>query len=96
MLLVTPGRESAIENIRIAVSEGRFNDKTEPFDPQWDPEALKADIRARQEQFLKDTRAVRSYKGAIKKLIAMAARLTGSEQSFRSLIDTRMELRLCS
>ncbi|MBO4624099.1 MAG: glycosyltransferase family 8 protein [Bacteroidales bacterium] len=57
---------------------------------------FEADIRARQEQFLKDTKAVRSYKGAIKKLIAMAARLTGSEQSFRSLIDTRMELRLCS
>lgn len=44
MLLVTPGRESAIENIRKAASEGRFNDKTEPFDPQWDPEALRADI----------------------------------------------------
>ena len=44
MLLVTPGREAAIENIRQAAREGRFNDKTEPFDPQWDPEALKADI----------------------------------------------------
>jgi len=44
MLLVTPGRESAIENICIAVSEGRFNDKTEPFDPEWDPDALRADI----------------------------------------------------
>ena len=44
MLLVTPGREQAIENIRRAVAEGRFNDKTEPFDPQWDPEALKANI----------------------------------------------------
>ena len=44
MLLVTPGRERAIENIRRAAGEGRFNDKTEPFDPQWDPEALKADI----------------------------------------------------
>lgn len=44
MLLVTPGREQAIENIRRAAGEGRFNDKTEPFDPQWDPEALKADI----------------------------------------------------
>lgn len=44
MLLVTPGREQAIENIRLAVAEGRFNDKTEPFDPQWEPEALKADI----------------------------------------------------
>lgn len=44
MLLVTPGRETAIENIRKAASEGRFNDKTEPFDPQIAPEALKADI----------------------------------------------------
>ena len=44
MLLVMPGREQAIENIRRAAAEGRFNDKTEPFDPQWDPEALKADI----------------------------------------------------
>ena len=44
MLLVTPGREAAIENIRKAAAEGRFNDKTEPFDPQWDAEALTADI----------------------------------------------------
>lgn len=44
MLLVTPGRAQAIENIRRAAEEGRFNDKTEPFDPQWSPEALKADI----------------------------------------------------
>lgn len=44
MLLVPPGRELAIENIRQAVAEGRFNDKTEPFDPQWEPQALKADI----------------------------------------------------
>ena len=44
MLLVTPGREQAIENIRRAALEGRFNDKTEPFDPSPDPAALKADI----------------------------------------------------
>jgi 1-acyl-sn-glycerol-3-phosphate acyltransferase len=44
MLLVTPGRKEAIDNIRKAASEGRFNDKTEPFDPEWDPEALKTDI----------------------------------------------------
>lgn len=44
MLLVTPGREQAIENIRRAAQEGRFNDKTEPFDPEISPEALKADI----------------------------------------------------
>lgn len=44
MLLVTPGRELAIENIRRATQEGRFNDKTEPFDPEISPDALKADI----------------------------------------------------
>lgn len=44
MLLVTPGREEAIRNIRRAVAEGRFNDKTEPFDPEWEPSALKENI----------------------------------------------------
>ena len=44
MLLVTPGREAAIDNIRRAAAEGRFNDKTEPFDPEWEREALKANI----------------------------------------------------
>ncbi len=44
MLLVTPGRETAIDNIRKAVAEGRFNDAVEPFDPDISPQALKADI----------------------------------------------------
>ena len=44
MLLVTPGREAAIANIRRAAEESRFNDKTEPFDPQWDPDRLKRNI----------------------------------------------------
>ena len=44
MLLVTPGRKAAIDNIRKAAAEGRFNDKTEPFDPQWERDALKANI----------------------------------------------------
>jgi len=44
MLLVTPGRDIAVQNICRAAAEGRFNDKTEPFDPDWEPEALKADI----------------------------------------------------
>lgn len=44
MLLVTPGREEAIRNIRQAAEEGRFNDKTEPFDPDWEPSALKENI----------------------------------------------------
>lgn len=44
MLLVTPERATAIDNIRRAVAEGRFNDSVEPLDPVLDPEVLKADI----------------------------------------------------
>lgn len=55
-----------------------------------------AEIRSRRTHFLQDTTAVRTYKGGIRKLIKMAARLTRSEQSFRSIINSRMELRLCS
>lgn len=46
MLLVPPGREQAIEAIRKAASEGRFSDKTEPFDPVWDPKQLQDNILA--------------------------------------------------
>ena len=44
MLLVAPERPAAIENIRRASAEGRFNDSVEPLDPVLDPEELKADI----------------------------------------------------
>ncbi|MBQ9892842.1 MAG: 1-acyl-sn-glycerol-3-phosphate acyltransferase [Bacteroidales bacterium] len=44
MLLVTPGRDKAIENIRLCAAEGRFNDKTEPYDPKTDPAILKENI----------------------------------------------------
>lgn len=44
MLLVTPGRDEAIANIRRAAAEGRLNDKTEPFDPEWPADELKANI----------------------------------------------------
>ena len=57
---------------------------------------FEAEIRARQSAFLQDGKAVRNYKGAIKRLIAMAARLTRSELSFRTLVNQRQELRLCS
>ncbi len=49
-----------------------------------------------QKQFLQDTAAVRSYKSGIRKLIKMAARLTRSEESFRTIVQDRKELRLCS
>ena len=55
-----------------------------------------AEIRARKEAFLQDAAAVKQYKGAVRRLIRMAARLTRSERSFRSLIESRQELRLCS
>lgn len=54
------------------------------------------EILARKKAFLMNPEAVRTYRGAIKKLIRMAARLTRSELSFRSIISTRQELRLCS
>ncbi len=46
MLLVPPGREQAIAAIRQAAAEGRFNDKTEPFDPVWEPQKLQDNILA--------------------------------------------------
>lgn len=46
MLLVPPGREKAIAAIRQAAAEGRFSDKTEPFDPVWDPKKLQDNILA--------------------------------------------------
>ena len=44
MLLNTPGRLEAIANISKAAAEGRFNDKTEPFDPQLPQDELKKRI----------------------------------------------------
>ena len=55
-----------------------------------------AEIRARQKAFLQDAEAVKNYKGAIRKLVRMAARLTKAPVSFRSLIQERQVLRLCS
>lgn len=55
-----------------------------------------ADIRARRNAFLQDTDAMKNYKGAIGKLIRMAARLAKAPVSFRSLIEARPALRLCS
>lgn len=55
-----------------------------------------AEIRTRRRTFLQDSKAVKAYKGAIGRLIRMAARLTRSELSFRSIIGQGMELRLCS
>ena len=39
---------------------------------------------------------MKNYKGAIGKLIRMAARLAKAPVSFRSLIEARPALRLCS
>lgn len=55
-----------------------------------------AEIKARRRAFLQDSAAVKQYKGEVRRLIRMAARLTRSERSFRSLIESRQELRLCS
>ena len=50
MLLTLPGREEAIRNIARAAAEGRFNDKTEPFDPVADPAA----VREASERYLRE------------------------------------------
>ena len=55
-----------------------------------------AEIKARHRAFLQDSAAVKQYKGEVRRLIRMAARLTRSERSFRSLIESRQELRLSS
>ena len=55
-----------------------------------------AEIKDRRRAFLQDSAAVKQYKGAVRRLIRMAARLTRSERSFRSLIEKGQELRLCS
>ena len=78
MLLVTPGREAAIKNICIAVSEGRFNDKTEPFDPEWDPDALRADI-------LDYVSKLGTLRFKLKNLVARAARFLSLKRKVPSL-----------
>lgn len=55
-----------------------------------------AEIKARRRAFLQDSAAVKQYKGEVRRLIRMAAHLTRSERSFRSLIESRQELRLSS
>ena len=55
-----------------------------------------ATIRRRQMAFLEDSEAVERYKGGIDGLIKMAVELTAAPVSFKSLISSRKELRLCS
>lgn len=54
------------------------------------------EIRARRKAFLQDPDARGQYEEGITRLIHMAGRLCGSKVSFRSLIQTRQALRLCS
>ena len=53
-------------------------------------------IRRRQQAFLNDSEAVEKYHSGIEGLIKMAVELTASPVSFKSIISTRKELRLCS
>ncbi len=55
-----------------------------------------ADIRARRNAFLQDSIAMKNHKDAVGKLIRTAARLAGTAVSFRSLIEARPALRVCS
>lgn len=55
-----------------------------------------AQIRRIQSAFLKDTEAVERYHKGIEGLVKMAVELTSAPVSFRSIISSRQELRLCS
>lgn len=54
------------------------------------------DICGRKAAFLQDGAAMRGYRDGIDKLVRMAARLSQSRRSFRSIISKGQELRLCS
>lgn len=74
--------------------------ETVPYDGVfWKYAALSGyghEIRALRRAFLQDPEAREKYKEGITRLIRMAGRLTGSEVSFRSLIQAHQALRLCS
>ncbi len=53
------------------------------------------ELRARRSDFLHDAEAVQKYRNGIDGLVRMAAELTESAESFRSIIATRKEFRLC-
>ena len=94
---------SFLENPQII----HFNLSAKPWLNEWVPyedvfwkyarrSGYYAVIRRRQQAFLEDTAAVERYKGGIDGLIKMAAELTQAPVSFRSIISSRQELRLCS
>ena len=53
------------------------------------------EIRSRRYSFLHNPEAVRKYRSGVDGLVRMAAELTGSATSFRSIISSRKEFRLC-
>ena len=52
-------------------------------------------IRSRQKEFLADRSRTESYRSQIEGLVRLAAELTKESSSFRSIINTGMESRLC-
>lgn len=86
--------------IHFNLSSRPWLNETVPYDELfWKYAALSGyghEIRALRRAFLLDPEARGKYKEGITRLIRMAGRLTGSEVSFRSLIQTHQALRLCS
>lgn len=86
--------------IHFNLSSRPWLNETVPYDELfWKYAALSGyghEIRALRRAFLQDPEAREKYKEGITRLIRMAGRLTGSEVSFRSLIQTHQALRLCS
>jgi len=86
--------------IHFNLSSRPWLNETVPYDELfWKYAALSGyghEIRALRRAFLQDPEAREKYKEGITRLIRMAGRLTGSEVSFRSLIQAHQALRLCS
>ena len=53
------------------------------------------EIRARKKEFLRDETLTDRYRSEIEALVRLAAELTGRSSSFRTIINTGLETRLC-
>ena len=76
-----------------------LNDSVPYEEPFWEYARTSGyydEICSRRRTFLSDARAVDKYRHGIDGLIKMAAELTESAVSFRSIISAKMEFRLCS
>jgi len=75
-----------------------LNESVPYEDPFWKyalTSGYNEEIRSRRNAFLADAEAVRKYQHGVDGLVSMAVELTNSATSFRSIIQSRKEFRLC-